>query len=114
MTPRFAWLSGFWSLLAGAVLLIVLLIFLHPVIDPEDCPNYGGNGNASAFTDSGWDLYLPVVALGWVIVVLAEQALPVTWRGRSGTEVTVRAGAAVLGATMFSCCALLPFLTVCR
>ncbi|MFI5934054.1 hypothetical protein [Actinoplanes sp. NPDC051494] len=112
--PRSSVLSGFWSVLAGAVFLAGLLIWLHPVVDPGECPNLGGNGNASAFADPVWDSYLPVLALGWVILVLAEQALPVTWRGRGGAEVAVRGGTAVLGTITLCCCVLVPFLTVCR
>ena len=105
-------LRGLWSFGAGGLLLIGLLVALHPVTRVEDCPNYAGNGNASAFDDPAWDLYLPVLALGWIVATILEQFLPVTRRGPG--DAVARATAAIGIAVVASCCGLGRLLIVCR
>lgn len=107
-------LGGFRVLLAGGAALAILMVALRPIMDPKDCPNYGAAGNASAFADPMWDLYLPFVLLGWVVLVVAEQAHPVTWWHRTRTVVAVRAASAVSLALVASCCLGVPMLTICR
>ncbi|WP_157408411.1 hypothetical protein [Actinoplanes sp. N902-109] len=107
-------LSGLWTAVAGAPVYVLLLLVAHPITRVEDCSNYGAAGNASAFANSSWDLWLPLIALGWLLVVLIEQALPVTWRHRGGGEVAVRALTALVGSLAWSCCLTLPFLGMCH
>ncbi|MFI7543594.1 hypothetical protein [Actinoplanes sp. NPDC049599] len=111
-------LSGLWSCVVGGLLLVLLLIVLDPVLRVEDCPNHGGSfsgsGGASAFADPAWDFFFPLLALGWVVLVVMEQALPVTWRGRSRLEGWVRAGVAVMASMAASCLLALSFAVVCR
>ncbi|GIF23712.1 hypothetical protein BJ973_004323 [Actinoplanes tereljensis] len=107
-------LAGFWALLGGGVLVAVLTVALQPVVSQQDCSNYGASGNASAFADPAWDLRFPLVLLGWVALVVLEQALPFTWRRRRPAEVAGRAAAAVLAATTVGCCLGLTLGTVCR
>jgi hypothetical protein len=107
-------LSGLWSCVAGGLLIVVLLLFLQPATRLQECPNYGGNGNASAFPNDYWDLLFPLLMLGWVVLVVTEQALPVTWRHRSRLEGSVRAAVAVTAATVASCCLAGSFAAMCR
>jgi hypothetical protein len=88
-------LSGLWSWAVGGLLLAGLLIFLHPVLRFEDCPNYGGNGNASAYPDAAWDVFFPLLAITWISCVIVEQFLPVTWRRRAWFGGAARALVAV-------------------
>ena len=69
-------LAGFWSLVLGGIVLGAVIVALHPITSQEHCPNYGAAGNASAFADPVWDAYLPLMALAWIALVAAEQALP--------------------------------------
>ena len=107
-------LSGLWSAVVGGLLLVLLLVVLDPITRFEDCPNYGGNGNASSFSNPAWDLYLPLLTLCWVVLVIVEQALPVTWRHRSRLAGWVRAAVAGAGVTITSCCVVGSIVTVCR
>jgi hypothetical protein len=107
-------LSGLWACVVGGLLIVVLLLFLDPVSRVEECPNYGAAGNASAFDDSGWDFFFPLVVLAWITLTIMEQALPVTWRGRSRVEGWVRAGAAVMASTTAGCCLALGLAVACR
>jgi hypothetical protein len=107
-------LGGLWTCLAGGLFLAVLLGYLRPVFDPADCPNAGANGNASAFTDPAWDLYLPLLVLGWLLLVAIEQALPTTWRHRSALAVTLRATLAIGVVIAVSCVVVAPLEVVCR
>jgi hypothetical protein len=107
-------LSGLWAGVVGGLLIVVLLLFLDPVSRVEECSNYGAAGNASAFDDSRWDLLFPLVVLGWITLTIMEQALPVTWRGRSRTEGWVRAGVAVMVSTTAGCCLALGLAVACR
>jgi hypothetical protein len=107
-------LGGFWAFLAGGALLIALLAYAHPIIDPAQCPNAHAAGNASAFADPAWDVRLPVAMLGWLLLVAAEQALPTTWRHRDRAAVALRAALALTIAAGASCFVLLPLETVCR
>ena len=107
-------LGGFWALLLGGLALTATLIVTHPILDPSRCPNAGGAGNASAFTDPSWDVRLPVLALGWIVLVAAEQAFPTSWRHRESPAVALRAAVAISLAIAASCFALVPLLTVCR
>jgi hypothetical protein len=113
-TPRPAVLGGFRSLLAGGVVLIAVLVYQRPIIDPSRCPNAGAAGNASAFADPAWDRYLPELLLGWLVPVLLEQALPVSWRHRGAAVAAGRAAAAVALLVVLSCVVLVPLETVCR
>ncbi|TWG09443.1 hypothetical protein, partial [Actinoplanes teichomyceticus] len=107
-------LAGFWALLVGGVLVTVLTVALRPATDVRDCPNYGGNGNASAFPDEIWDLYYPLILLGWLLAVVVEQLVPVTWNGRRAGPIVVRALLAVMIALTASCCAAVKLLTLCH
>jgi hypothetical protein len=107
-------LSGLWTLLIGGLLIGLLLVLLDPVLRQEDCPNFGASGNASAFSNPSWDLYLPLLTAGWVVLVIVEQVLPVTRRQRSRTEYGFRAAVAVGLALVGACCGVLPLELVCR
>jgi hypothetical protein len=107
-------LGGFWAFLAGGVALLIVLIVEQPIVDPARCPNAGGAGNASAFADPAWDLYLPMLVLGWLILVALEQVFPTTWRHRSASAVTLRAALALTLVVVASCVLLVPLETVCR
>ncbi|WP_432968660.1 hypothetical protein [Dactylosporangium sp. CA-233914] len=113
-TPRPSRLSGCWACLVGGAVIASLLLFLDPILRQGDCPNAGANGNASAFANSDWDFYLPLVMIGWVLLVLVEQALPVTWRQRNRFDVAVRAASALALSLSSSCCLFLQLATVCR
>jgi hypothetical protein len=112
--PRPAPLGGFRALLTGGLALTVVLVVQHPIVDPGRCPNAGAAGNASAFADSSWDLYLPVLMLGWLLLVAVEQALPTTWRHRGAAAVTARATSAIVAVLVVCCAVGLPLETVCR
>lgn len=105
-------LGGFWACLAGGLVLALLLGYLRPIHDPADCPNV--TGNASAFADPAWDLYLPLLAFGWLVLVAMEQALPSTWRHRSALAVTLRATLAIGVVIAVSCVVVAPLEAVCR
>ncbi|GAB1640569.1 hypothetical protein [Krasilnikovia sp. MM14-A1259] len=107
-------LAGFWALLVGGALLTMLTVALHPATDVRDCPNYGGSGNASAFPDGIWDLYYPLLLLVWLLAVVMEQLLPVTWNGRKAGLIIARALLAVLVALTASCGAVFTLLTLCH
>jgi hypothetical protein len=107
-------LGGFWALLLGGLFLAATLIYAHPIVDPSHCPNAGAAGNASAFADPAWDLRLPLLLLGWLLLVAVEQASPTTWRHRTAPVVTARAAAALTLAVVASCVLVLPLETVCR
>ena len=104
-------LSGLWTFLIGGIGLAALTVTLDPITRREDCPNFGGNGNASAFADPAWDLYLPVLALSWVVLIVVEQLLPLTWRNRSRSSVAARA-ASTIGLSLVGSCCLLPSLMI--
>jgi hypothetical protein len=114
LTKRRTPLAGFWALLAGGVLLTMLTLALQPITDVRDCSNYGGSGNASAFRDGSWDLLYPLLLLGWLLAVVVEQLLPVTWNGRKTGLVVVRALLAVTAALTASCCAGINLLLLCH
>ena len=107
-------LGGFWALLVGGPCIASLLVVLDPIMRLEDCPNYGGNGNASAFDDPAWDLYFPLVMLGWIVLIAVEQVLPVTWRNRSGADIAVRATSALMLSVSSSCYYVLNVALVCH
>jgi hypothetical protein len=107
-------LSGLWSAVLGGMLLGLLLVFLQPVTRVEDCPNYGGSGNASAFTDPAWDFLFPLLTLGWIVLIIMEQTLPVTWRGRTRLEGWLRAATAVSASILASCALTVSVIAVCR
>ena len=96
-------LSGFRVCLLGGAFFVALLAVLQPITRYEDCPNYGGNGNASAFANPAWDFYLTLLLFGWVVLVVLEQTLSVTRRGRGGVDVALRAAAAIALSTVASC-----------
>jgi hypothetical protein len=66
-------LAGFWALLVGGALLTMLTVALRRATDVRDCPNYGGSGNASAFPNEIWDLFYPLLLLGWLSAVVNER-----------------------------------------
>lgn len=105
-------LRGLWSFSVGGLILAGLVVALDPATRLEECPNYGGNGNASAFGNPLWDLCLPVLALGWIVAIVAEQFLPVTRRGAADT--VVRGVGAVGIAVVVSCCGLGRLLIMCH
>lgn len=107
-------LGGFWTLIVGGASIVLLLLFLHPVTRPADCPNYGGNGNASAFSNPAWDFVLPLTLAGWLVLIAVEQALPATYRGRGRFEVAARAVAALSLAAVGSCFLFLGVATICH
>lgn len=107
-------LRGFWSFLVGGAALVVLLVALHPVTDRRDCPNYGGNGNASVFADPAWDVRLPLLLFGWIVLIGIEQTLPVTTRDVSRPEIAVRAIAAPVLAVVVSCCVFGNLMIMCH
>jgi hypothetical protein len=107
-------LSGFWSMLVGGAAIVALLVFLSPMTSRSDCPNALGNGNASAFADPRWDLYLPLVLLGWILLIVVEQFLPVSHRGRTRSVAALRGVAALALSVTVSCCLFLQVATVCR
>ncbi|MEV6370844.1 hypothetical protein AB0L86_28545 [Micromonospora musae] len=113
-TPRRSRLSGLWACFVGGALLALLLAILDPITRREDCPNYGGNGNASSYANPAWDLYLPLLLLGWMVLIVVEQALPITRRNRDRFDVATRAAAAVGISLVSSCCFILPIQIVCR
>jgi hypothetical protein len=107
-------LAGFWALLVGGALLTMLTVALRPVTDVRDCPNYGGSGNASAFPDEMWDLYYPLLLLGWLCAVVIEQLLPVSWNGRKAGSIVARALLAVTVALFAACGAGIQVLAICH
>ena len=114
LAERRAPLAGFWALLVGGALLAVLTVALRPITDVRDCSNYGGSGNASAFPDEIWDLYYPLVLLGWLSAVVVEQLLPVTWNGRRTGAIVARGLLAVAITVTASCCAGVQLLSLCH
>ncbi|MGW4941799.1 hypothetical protein ACWEOZ_09445 [Actinoplanes sp. NPDC004185] len=107
-------LAGLWALVVGGLLLAVLLVVLDPVTTQRDCPNHGGNGNASAFPSPIWDLLFPLLTLLWVSCVIAEQCLAETWQGHSRLEGAVRACVAVLGSIFTAFVTVVSFAVICR
>jgi len=112
--PRSSPLAGLWAFVVGGLLLAALLVFLDPVSTQRDCPNYGGNGNASAFPNPVWDLYFPLVLFAWIVLIAAEQGFPSTWAGRGGLEIAARAAIALILSTVGSCCLFLTLGTLCH
>ncbi|MFI5836211.1 hypothetical protein ACIA5A_21305 [Micromonospora sp. NPDC051300] len=106
--------GGFRALGGGAVVIVVALLILRPIVDSRDCPNHGGNGNASSFGDERLDLVFVLLLLGWLAAVVVEQALPVAWRHRRPVEITLRAAAAVLLGLAASCCLAVEVLVTCH
>ncbi|SCG72688.1 hypothetical protein [Micromonospora humi] len=106
--------GGFRALGGGAVVVAAALLILRPIVDRRDCPNYGGNGNASSFGDERLDLVFVLLLLGWPAAVAVEQALPVAWRHRRPVEITLRAVGAVLLTLTASCCLAVEVLFTCR
>ncbi|MET8153592.1 hypothetical protein ACIBSW_06235 [Actinoplanes sp. NPDC049668] len=92
----------------------MLTVALRPATDVRDCPNYGGSGNASAFSNEAWDLVYPLLLLGWLFAVVVEQLLPVTWNGREAGLTVVRALLAVTIALIVSCGAGIKLLALCH
>ncbi|MFI1192714.1 hypothetical protein ACH4T9_05525 [Micromonospora sp. NPDC020750] len=96
-------LSGFRVCLLGGAFFLALLAVLQPITRYEDCPNYGGNGNASAFANPAWDFYLMVLLFGWLVLVVLEQTLSITRRGRGRADFALRAAGAITLTTIASC-----------
>lgn len=106
--------KGFWALLTGGALLAVLTVALQPITDVRDCPNYGGNGNASPFPDERWDFYYQLLLLGWLLAIVVEQLLPVTWKGRQPGAIVARGLSAFMIALTASCCVAVQVLVLCH
>ncbi|MFF0373967.1 hypothetical protein [Actinoplanes missouriensis] len=106
--------GGLRALLVGGVFLFGLLIILNPVTRFEDCPNYGGNGNASIFRNELWDLFFLFSIPAWLLSIIVEQFFRSTWRGRDGWVVTLRAIGAVIVAIIASCCGIERLLILCH
>lgn len=87
------------------------MVALDPVTRPEDCPNYGGNGDGSVFHNAAWNVYLPLLALVWITATIAEQFLPFARRG--SVDSIVRATAAISISIVASCCGVGQVITVC-
>jgi hypothetical protein len=98
----------------GGALVMMLTVALRPATDVRDCPNYGGNGNASAFPNEIWDLFYPLLLLGWLVAVVVEQLLPVTWNGRKAGLIVARALFAVTITLTASCGAGFKLLLLCH
>lgn len=107
-------LGGFWALLGGGVVLAMALVAARPATTPQDCSNYGGNGNASPFAGSGWGSAVLLMDVVWLALVILEQLTPVAWRHRDRVSAVARAAAAVLTAGSLSCCGLLTLGTMCH
>ncbi|GIE44767.1 hypothetical protein Alo02nite_76650 [Actinoplanes lobatus] len=107
-------LSGFRVLIGGTIGFVVLLLILDPVTRQEDCQNYHAAGNASVFDDERWDLFFLAAPVFWILLIIVEQLLPWTWRGRSGWEITARGLGAVLIAMLLSCALFLRLLGLCH
>ena len=114
LSKRRSALAGFWAALCGGVLMTVLTVALQPATDVRGCSNYGGNGNGTAFSDSMWDLVYPLLLLGWLVAVIVEQLLPVTWDGRKASLIIVRAFLAVAMVAVISCGMELKLLVLCH
>ena len=106
--------SGFWALLTGGAAIAVLLAVLDPITRPQDCANYGGNGNASVFDNPDWDLWFSLILVCWLAAIVVEQALPVTRRHRGGVEVAARALGAITLAIVSSCYLFLRVAVLCH
>ena len=105
-------LRGLWAALTGLAGLVLLLLYLDPITDQRRCPNWGANGNASAFGDERWDhLYLPLLVLAWLGAVLIEQVLP---PARRSPARGARALAAVAVVVLAGCCGTFPLIVMCR
>jgi hypothetical protein len=111
--PRSA-LAGFRALLFGGALLLILTVVLQPALDRRGCSNYGGNGNGTAFSDGTWDLIYPILLFSWMLSVLVEQFLPVTWNGRKAIMIIPRALLAVTAVVIVSCGTAFQLLLLCR
>ncbi|MEU1687282.1 hypothetical protein [Micromonospora sp. NPDC005707] len=107
-------LSGFRVCLLGGAFFVALLAVLQPITRYEDCPNYGGNGNASAFANPAWDFYLTLLLFGWVFLVVLEQTLSVTRRGRGRADVALRAAGAIAVTTVAACGLFVNVAVVCH
>ncbi len=114
LSKRRSALAGFRAVLGGGVLMTVLTVALQPATDVRGCSNYGGNGNGTAFSDEIWDLYYPLLLLGWLVAVIVEQLLPVTWNGRKGSSTIIRALLAVTIVVVAACGAELKLLGLCH
>jgi hypothetical protein len=93
---------------------VILTVALQPVTDVRDCSNYGGSGNASAFSNEAWDLFYPALLAGWLLAILFEQLLPVTWNGRKALLIIARALLAITTALLIACSAGVKILLICH
>jgi hypothetical protein len=96
-------LSGLWVLVVGGAAIVLLLLFLDPIVSTTNCLNHGGNGHAGACAEPDWDFLLMLLLPGWILLVVVEQVLPVTWRHRSRLAASTRALTAVVLALIGSC-----------
>ncbi len=107
-------LAGFWALLVGGALLTMLTLVLQPATDVRGCSNYGGNGNGTAFDNDSWDLIYPLLLLAWLLAVVVEQVLPVTWNGRKAGPIIARALLALTIVVVASCWVEVKLLLLCH
>ncbi|MEU8662894.1 hypothetical protein AB0C31_40285, partial [Actinoplanes philippinensis] len=56
-----------------------------------------------AFSVEFWDLYYLAFLFFWMIAVIVEQLLPVTWKGRGAALILARALLAVLITLIVAC-----------
>ncbi|MFI5916771.1 hypothetical protein [Dactylosporangium sp. NPDC051541] len=101
-------LSGLWACLVGGAALLTLVLYLDPITDQRDCPNWGGNGNASAYGDERWDYGMLLLCALWMLAVLVEQFLPPARRGRTTAGGAWRTVAAGFVTVIASCCGIAP------
>ncbi|GAA3454688.1 hypothetical protein [Dactylosporangium matsuzakiense] len=107
-------LSGLWACIAGGAALVLLVLYLDPITDQRDCPNWGAAGNASAYGDERWDYGVLLLCMLWMAAVLIEQLLPPARRGRSQAGGAWRTVAAGVVTVLVSCCGLAPIGLTCH
>ncbi|MEU4218895.1 hypothetical protein [Actinoplanes sp. NPDC026623] len=107
-------LAGFWALLVGGAALTILTLTLQPATDVRGCSNYGGNGNGTVFSNEIWDLLYPMLLLVWLLAVIVEQLLPVTWNGRKASLIIPRALLAIMVVLTASCYTEITLLALCH
>lgn len=104
-------MGGLWAFSVGGLAMGVLMARLEWAyhwsqylgMAPEECANYGGNGNAGPFAYTSWEFLLPYLAFTWVLAIAIEQALPSARLHRSSASYALRATLALAGSIVLSC-----------